>query len=452
MKIIVGGANSISRSIIGYLSNGNNDIVVIDDDEQALNDLAKEWDVLPIFGRVSHPDILKKAEASTADLLIAATDSDEVNMVACQAAYTLFDIPRRVARIDSRVYLKATWGGLFDDESLPIDLAVSPEYEIAKALMNIIKIPGMSLVYPLCDKKLQLLSFRITKKCPLIQIPLSHMERAAPGLDIAIVSIVRGGKVLFPSGDDELHGGDEISLLVRTEDVDDVVHHFGLEHKANERIVIVGSNNIALYLAERLEADDNIISNKIIDNSTQSAALLAEKLNKTIVFSGSIMSEAILEEAGVEGADASVAVDFEDKDNLVASMVAKKNGVENTIALVTERTANTQIINIGENILVDRTSITMSSILKELRKVNIVQACTLGAGIGELWDILIHDNSTLLGSKVTSIKLPNESRICALIRHGEMYFDLTEKVLENGDRLMFFCAPSAIRKAEKVFA
>lgn len=452
MRIIVGGANSISRSIVGYLSRGNNDIVVIDDDENSLNDIAREWDVLPICGLVSHPDVLKKAEAATADLLIAATDSDEVNMVACQAAYTLFNVPRRIARIDSRVYLKAAWGNLFYDDSLPIDLVFSPEYEIAKALMNIIKIPGMSAVYPLAGKSLNLLSFRITKKCPLIQIPLNRLERAAPGINIMIVSIARGSKVIFPTGDDMLHGGDEISLLVESSKTEDVVRHFGLEHKANERVVIVGGNKIALYLAERLEADDNIVSCKVIDDDLKSAADLAERLDKTAVFSGSIMSEAILEETGIDTADASVAVSFEDKDNLVASMVAKKNGVENTIALVAERTANTQIINIGENIIVDRTSIMMSSILKELRKTDIIQAHSLGAALGEIWEIRLSDSSVLIGSRVTDVKLPHHSRICALVRGGEVIFDFVEKTFAAGDRIVFFCAPDSIRKAEKVFA
>ena len=452
MKIIVGGANSISRSIVGYLSRGNNDIIVIDNDENALNQIAQEWDILPIHGLVSHPDILKKAGASNADLLIAATDSDEINMVACQAAYTLFDIPRRIARIDSRVYFKAAWGNLFDDNSIPIDLVFSPEYEIASALMNVLKIPGMSVVYPLADKKIQLLSFRITKKCPLVQIPLSHLERAAPDLNIMIISIVRGGKIIYPNGDDELHGGDEISLLVESDKVDDLVHDFGLEHKANENIVIIGGNQIALYLAEKLEIDDNIVSTKIIDDDVKSASWLAEHLNQTAVFSGSIMSEAILEDTGIDSADASVAVNMEDKDNLVASMVAKKNGVDNTIALVTERSANTQIINIGENILVDRTSITMSSILKELRKANINNACSLGANLGEVWDITIHDNSTLSGTKISELPMSAESRICALIRDNTVYFDLSDKAIQIKDRIICFCSPSAIKKTERIFA
>ncbi|MBR1649041.1 MAG: Trk system potassium transporter TrkA [Alphaproteobacteria bacterium] len=449
MKIIVGGANSISRSIVGYLSRGNNDIAVIDNDENALNSLAQEWDILPILGLVSHPDILKRAEADKADLLIAATDSDEVNMIACQAAYTLFDIPRRVARINSKVYFKAAWGGLFNEKSLPIDLAISPEYEIAKAIMNVIKVPGTSAVYPLLNKKVQLLSFRITRKCPLVQIPLECVEKET---NVVIASINRGGKVILPDKTDMLHGGDEISILTLTDKLDETLTSFGLEHKANERVVIVGGNLIARYLAERLESDDNIISCKIIDEDAKTASELARTLNQTAVFNGSIMSEAILEEAGIEACDAAVAVGFEDKDNLVAAMVAKKNGVENTIALVSGRSANTQIVNIGENILMDRGLITMSSLLKELRKVNMSAAYSLGAAVGEIWEIVIDNNSELAGQVINDIKLPDESRICGLGRGGEVWFNPQDKKIEVGDKVIFLTMASAIRKAEKFFS
>ena len=452
MKIIVGGANGISRSIIGYLSHGNNDIAVVDKDDGALNDIAQEWDIMPIYGSVAHPDILKQAGADDADLLIAATDNDETNMVACQAGYTLFNIPRRVACIDSRIYFKAAWGGLFNEESLPIDLVVSPEYEIAKAVMDIIKIPGMSAVYPLAGQKLKLLSFRITKKCPLVQIPLRNLPENYPDLKIRIVSILRNGKVIVPDGDDMLHGGDEISLLVESDELDNMLHVFDLEHKPNEKILIVGGSQTALYLAERLEEDDGIISCKIIDDNFRDAERLAGRLNKTEVYNGSIMSEAILADIGIDEAEVSVAVDLEDKDNLVASMVAKKNGVESTIALVSERTANTQIINIGENILVDRASIIISSILKELRKANIVHAYSLGASLGEVWEVAIHGDSTLIGSNIEDVNIPDNSRIYALYRNGEVYFDLKGKQFAEDDHPILFCASSAIRKVEKVFA
>ena len=194
MKIIVGGAGSVGKSIVAYLSRGNNDVAVVDEDERKLNEVAREWDVMPVLGSVAHPDVLQKAEAGKSDLLIAATESDEVNMIACQAAYSLFNVPRKVARISARVYHKAAWGGLFGDHDIPVDLAVSPEYEIAGAIKRVLQFPGISGICPFAGKKLMLLSFRCPKKSPLLQIPLDHLERAEPDLHIAVVNVIRSGR------------------------------------------------------------------------------------------------------------------------------------------------------------------------------------------------------------------------------------------------------------------
>ena len=223
MKIIVGGAGNVGKSIVSYLSRGNNDIVVIDEDERLLNEVAKEWDVMPLLGSVAHPDILQKAEAGKSDLLIAAADNDEVNMIACQAAYSLFNIHRKVARISARVYHKAAWGGLFGDHDIPVDLAFSPEYEIASAIKRVLQYPGMSSVYPFAGKKVALLSFRCPKKCPLLQIPLNHLERADPDLHIAVINIIRNGKGFIPDNDDTFHAGDEVNLLALTDEIEDVI-------------------------------------------------------------------------------------------------------------------------------------------------------------------------------------------------------------------------------------
>ncbi len=452
MKIIVGGAGSVGKSIVAYLSRGNNDVAVVDEDERKLNEISREWDVMPILGSLAHPDVLQKAEAAKSDLLIAATESDEVNMMACQAAYSLFNIPRKVARISARVYHKAVWGGLFGDHDLPVDLAVSPEYEIAGAIRRVLQFPGISGIYPFAGKKLMLLSFRCPKKSPLLQIPLDHLERADPDLHIAVVNIIRNGRGFIPTSNDSFHAGDEINLLASADEIEDVIHSFGLERKDNERVLIFGGNQIAEYLAESLEDDDGVVGCRVIDEDPQSAARLAEHLNNTAVFNGSVMSDMVLAEAGIDDVDAAIAVTGEDKDNIIAAMIARKNGVENTFALVNSRSANTQMINVGENILIDRTTITISAILKELRKVRLNNACTLGLS-GEVWEIAIDGNSPLIGSALAQMGLPKESRICALIRKGETIFSpsLNERVAA-GDVLIFFVAPSSIRRAEKIFA
>ena len=452
MKIIVGGAGNVGKSIVAYLSRGNNDIVVIDEDEKSLNEITKEWDVMPILGSVAHPDILQKAEAAKSDLLIAATERDEVNMIACQAAYSLFNIPRKIAAISSRVYHKAAWGGLFGDDNIPVDLAVSPEYEIASAIKRVLQYPGMSSVYPFAGKKLSLLTFRCPKKCPLLQIPLSHLERAVPDLSISVVNIVRSEKSFIPDNEDTFHAGDEITLLVMTDEIEDVIHSFGLDRKDNERVVIFGGNQIVSYLAESLEEDDDIVSCKIVDEEAKSAAYLAEHLNNTAVFNGSMMSDTILEEVGISEADAAVAVTNDDKDNIIAAMIARKNGVESTFALVNSRSVNTQMINVGDNVLIDRTTITISAILKELRKVRLNNAYTLGLS-GEVWEIAIDDNSKLVGSSVADLKLPEESKICAVVRKGEAILSPSaDEHVQEGDVLVFFAAPSSIKQAERIFA
>ena len=299
MKIIVGGAGSVGKSIVAYLSRGNNDVAVVDEDERKLNEVAREWDVMPVLGSVAHPDVLQKAEAGKSDLLIAATESDEVNMIACQAAYSLFNVPRKVARISARVYHKAAWGGLFGDHDIPVDLAVSPEYEIAGAIKRVLQFPGISGICPFAGKKLMLLSFRCPKKSPLLQIPLDHLERAEPDLHIAVVNVIRSGRGFIPGSDDTFHAGDEINLLAAADEVEDVIRAFGLERKDNERVLIFGGDQIAEYLAEALEEDDGIAGCRVIDEDPRSAARLAEHLNNTAVFNGSVMSDVVLAEAGI---------------------------------------------------------------------------------------------------------------------------------------------------------
>ena len=449
MKIIVGGAGSVGKSIVAYLSQGNNDVTVIDNDERLLNDIAREWDIMPILGSVSHPDILQKAEASKTNLLIAATDSDEMNMVSCQAAYTLFNIPRRVARISSRVYHKASWGDLFGDRAIPVDLAFSPEYEIARAIRRILQYPGMSNLHPFSGKKIMLLSFRCPKKMPLLQIPLDHLERVDPDLHISVINIIRNGQSFIPNEDDTFHIGDEVNLLVCVDEIENVIHNFGLEQKDNERVLIFGGGSIAAYLAESLE-EDNVIC-RIIDENPQTAEQLAGYLNNTAVFNGSIMSDAVLSQAGIADTDAAVAITSEDKDNIMAAMIARKNGVENTFALVNSRLANTQMINVGDNVLIDQTTITISSLLKELRRVRLINACTLGLS-GEVWEIEIDNNSSLVGSTFAQVDLPKESKICALIRKNEIFLDPNyNEHIQDGDVIIFYVAPSSIKKAEKIF-
>lgn len=451
MKIIVCGAGSVGKSIVAYLSRGSNDIIVIDTDSHKLDEISKEWDIQPIQGSAAHPDILEKAGAKIADIIIAATNHDEVNLVACQVAYSLFNVPKKIARIDSAAFLDARWNTLYNEEHIPVDLIISPEIEIGKAILEILKIPGTSEVLSLADKKLYLLAFRCQNSCPLIRTPLVQMERIAPELNINVVSIVRNGRNFIPKDGDSIEEGDEIYFLVSADKIADTIHDFGMERTPNEKIIIFGGNLIALYLAKKLEQDDNILSCKVIDEDKESARHLAKVLNNTVVLHGEMMGDVILNEAHLDSADVTIAVTSHDKDNLLASLLAKKSGVPFAVSLVNSRSYDSLVDNIVDNILVDRSSVTISSILQELRKAKLTNAYSLGRGFGELWEIKIDADSLNAGQTVAEINLPKTSMIGAVYRDDQIFFPSAQDKIEAGDLLIVFVSVNDIRKVERLF-
>lgn len=452
MKIIVCGAGNVGRSIVGYLTQGNNDIIVIDNKAAHLNELAKEFDVQPVLGNAAHPDILEQAGAKNVNLLIAATDNDEVNMVACQVAHTIFNVPKRIARIDSHDYLEPVWSNLYSEASIPVDLIISPDIEIANAVYRILKVPGSSESLPMLDNRLRLLSFKCPADCPLIKTPLVQLGIVAPDLHISVVSIVRRGRSFIPSGEDMFEAGDEIYFLVKTAEIAATILAFGMERPANERVVIFGGNQISRNLALKIEKDDNIQNSKIIEEDADIAKELAKELNNTVVISGQMMSDVILTEAGIEKADVTVAVTDNDKDNLLSSLLAKSRGVPETVSLVNSRAYNTLIDNIGDNILVDRTAVTISSILKELRKTNLQSAYSLGRGFGELWQLCLDAEDELNGREISRLELPEDSQICAIGRGDEIIFPDSDEILQAEDILVVFVGSGDIKKVEKIFS
>ena len=452
MKIIVCGAGRIGKSLVGYLSQGNNDISVIDKDQRRLEEVSKEWDVMTVYGNAAHPDILEKSGADNADLILAATNNDEVNMVACQVADYLFHVRKKIARIDSPEYLDPVWCELYNEERIAIDLVISPDRELADAIYNIIKIPGISSVMSFSDKKLYLISIRCPSGCPLLKIPLNNLEMAAPELKINVVCIVRNGKSFIPNNDFSLEQDDEIYFLVEGADIDDAIHAFGMDRPSNEKIVIFGGNQISLLLAQKLEEDDNITSCKIIDEDINSSKQLAMQLNNTTIINGEMLSDVILEDSGVSGADVAVSVTLKDKDNLLASLIAKKSGARSTISLVNSKAYDNLVSNLSDSIIVDNSSVTVSGILKELRKSKILKAYSLGRGFGEVWEIRLDDNSQITDKKIIELELPENSKLCAICRNNEIIYPNIYERLKEGDTIILFSSSRAIKRVEKIFA
>ncbi len=452
MKIIVCGAGSVGRSIVSYLIKGNNDIIVIDNNQKALDDLAQEFDILPVLGSASHPEVLEKADAAKARLLIAATNVDEVNMVACQVAHSVFNVPRKIARIDAQDFLEPLWATLYNEKSLPIDLIISPEIEIGKYIYHMLKIPGASEVLPLFDGKMQLLGFKMPEESPLIKVPLLNLGQVSEDINVEVVCVNRRGNIFIPYRNDMLETGDEVFLLTPDDKVEETIAAFGIERPAVERVIIFGGNKISRYMGKLFEKDDNIISCKIIEEDLQAARNLAKDLNNTVVIHGPLMSDKILSEAGIGNTDAAIAVTMQDNDNLLATMLAEKSGVNTTVALVNSPSYNNLIGLIGNSILVDRTSVTISGILQELRKADVKNAYSLGRGLGEIWEMEISDGSPIAGKTVRAADFPASSKICACLRNEEISYLGETDVLQAGDKVIIYVDSAAIRKVEKIIS
>ncbi len=452
MKIIVCGAGRIGKSIVGYLSQGNNDITVIDLDQRRLDEISKEWDVMPVSGSASHPEILEKAGAADADLLLAVTNDDEVNLIACQAAEYLFHVRKKIARIDSKDFMDPRWCELFNERNIPVDLLISPDIEIARAIYAIIKTPGSSSAMAFYDKKLYLISIRCSENCPLFKTPLDSIGIAVPDLKIVPVSVVRNGKNFIPGSDFILEEGDEFYFLVEEEQVDDAIQAFGMNRPANEKVVIFGGNLISQVLARKLNNDDSILSCKIIDEDAESARRLAGSLDNTSIIYGEMLSDVILDEAGIDTADVTVSATLKDKDNLLASLIARKNGAKTTISLVNSRAYTSLVNNFSDSVIVDSSSVTVSAILKELRKAKIIQAHSLGRGFGEVWEIKIDENSPVADKKIIELDLPENSKICIICRGEDFIYPTLYDKLAVDDTVILFCSSKAVRKVEKIFS
>lgn len=452
MKIIVCGGGSVGKSIVSYLVKGSNDVIVIDRNQTRLDEIAKEYDVLPILGDASHPDVLERAGVKNADIVLAVTDVDEVNMVICHVAHTLFGVLRKIARIDNEAFLDPVWGVLFNEQNIPIDLIISPDIEIAENILRILKFPGCFDILPVFGEEAYVLTLKISETSPLVNLPIMQLSRNDSSLDIAVVNILRGNQCFLPQWDDMLKVGDEVNLIVKKDAVYNTIASFGLEKPTNERLVIFGGNRIAEYLGAQIEHDDTVVSCKIIESDISNARRLAKDLSHVIVIHGEMMSDVILSEADINHADASIAVTTNDKDNLLASLLSSKRGVNIPLAVVNTPSYSSLMDDVGNSVLVDRSSITISKILKEIRKTKMVDAYSLSRGSAEIWEIIITEETGLDGKKIKLLNLPDGSKIIAVKRENELIYSDGNTLLQNGDDILLYVEASAVRQAEKIFA
>lgn len=450
MKIIVCGAGNLGRSVVSYLVKGNNDIAVIDDNTRDLDEMSKEFDILPVQGKPSHPDILEKAGAKNCDMILAVTDIDEVNMMVCQLAYSLFEIPKKIASVNSKTFIDPLWGMLYNDNHLPIDLLISPDIDIAANILKILQYPGCAGILPVLDEAYYIVTLNLKENCPLLNIPLAQIGRQ-DDLDIGFINIIRNDVSFLPDMYEVLKSNDEINILVKADEIYNTISAFGLEKPANERLVIFGGNEISEFIGDRVERDDSIVSCRLIEEDIDKARRMARNLNHVVVIHGEMMSDVILQEADIQHADAVIALTDNDKDNLLASLLASKSGVGTTISVINTPSYNNLMFNITDNILVDRSAITISRVLKEIRKAKIREAYSVSREMGEIWEICLEEENICRDKKVGELNLPKTCRVFALRRGEELIYPDPTTKLECGDLLLVYVDSAAVKQAEEIF-
>lgn len=452
MKVIVCGAGQVGFNIARHLAMENNDVTVIDQSPELVRRVSDTLDAQGVVGHASHPEVLEQAGIKDCDMIIAVTYADEVNMVACQVAHSLFDVPTKIARIRQQSYLQPIWGNLFSRENLPIDVIISPEIEVARAIIRRLKVPGAFEMIPLVNDKVKLVGVRCTEACPIVHTPLRQLTQLFPELSIVIVGIMRDSKPIVPTSDDQMLPGDDVYFVVDSDQLPRAMAAFGHEESEARRLLILGGGNIGLFLAQEIERDYSWVRAKIVESKVERAEYVASMLSRTVVLQGNVLDNEILEEAGVATADTVVAVTNDDETNILASLLAKRQGSQRAISLVNNAAYQSLITTLGIDVVVVPHNITVSTILQHVRRGRIHSVHTLREGFGELIEAEALETSPMVGPPLKDVKLPAGVLLGAIVRGGKMIVPRSTTVVQAKDRIVLFAAKEAIRKVEQMFS
>ncbi len=452
MKVIICGAGQVGANIAAYLSEEGAQVTLIDQDPDLIRQINETLDVTGIVGHASHPDVLEKAGAADAEMLIAATYSDEVNMVACQVAHSLFNVPMKIARVRAQSYLNKEWSGMYTRDHLPINVIISPEIEVAKAIANRIRVPGAFNIIPMADGLVQAVSVICKDNCPLINTPLKHLTPLFPDLTIEIVAIIRGDEKIIPDSSDEMRSGDEVYFVTSTEHLSRAMAAFGYDQTQTRRVLIVGGGKIGMRLVEDIQKNMKDISVRLVESNFDKAQKASEKLADVTVVHGDALNRAVLQEASVGTSESIIAVMNNDESNILVSMLAKKNGCERAITLINGKTFTPMLASFGLDAVVNPRAITVSTILQHIRRGRIKAAHSLRDGFAEILEVEALDTSAVVNTPIKDIKRPEGMIFGLIVRGGQILIPKPDSVIKPDDRVIILAAHGQVKKVESMFA
>jgi len=452
MKVIVCGAGQVGSNIARHLAEEQNDVTIIDQSPELIARISEAYDVQGLVGFASHPDMLDRAGAPEADMLIAVTFADEVNMVACQVAHSIFNVPTKIARIRAQNYLRPSFSHLFTRDHMPIDAIISPEVEVAHAVNRALHMPGAFDMLPFADDKVRMIGVRIEDDCPIAHQPLRQLTELFPNLNIIVTGIARGGKLFVPSPTDQMFPGDDVYFVVDTRHARRAMPLFGHEEEDAHRIVVVGGGNIGLVLGRDLEDEKNRVNLKVIESDRRRAEFVADRLTSAVVLCGNALDNEILEEANVSSAHALVALTNDDETNILASLMAKQLGCEKAITLVNNRAYESLIGSLGIDVAVNPRATTVSSILQHVRRGRIRRIYSIRDGSAEIMEAEALETSGLIGKPIGEIEFPPDVIIGAVVRGMEVLKPRASVVIQRQDRVIIFALRDSVKKLESMLS
>ena len=458
MNIIICGAGRVGFTIAKLLSEQGHSITVIDQSSEDIQKINESLDVKAIVGKATYPSILEKANAVETDMIIAVTRNDEINMLICQIAFSIFNIPKKIARIRSQDYLNPKFSGVYNKENLPIDVIISPEREIAKSIQRKLEAPGALDSVPFADNKIKLLEILIKGDCKSIDIKFNELSKKYPKLEANIIGINRGDKFFIPKKTDAVKKDDKIYVIINSSQMAETLKAFGREEKISKKILIIGGGNIGFNLAKNIEETLETIRVKIVEKDKQRAEFLASELNDSIIINGDGLDEEVLTEANLDEAETVLALTNDDEDNLMVSVLVEKFAKDQkdfddkrTMALINKPNYSLLQSSLKIDDLIDPRMTTVSSILKHVHKGTIENAYTISNGEYEVIEAEIIESSELMNMEIKNLSLPDELRIGAVLRDEKIIIPRSNFVFKKDDRVVFIVKKDSISFVENIF-
>lgn len=450
MRVIVCGAGRVGVGIARRLSREENEVTVIDQSKELIRRVAERLDVRGIVGNGAYPETLEEAGAREADMIIAVTYSDEVNMISCQIAHTLFNVPTKIARVRAQGYLDPRYSDLFSRNHIPIDVVISPEREVSDAIMQRMSTPGAFEIKSFAEGRIWAVGVKLPEDCAIIATPLRQVAELFPDLKITIVGIRRDGKMWRAHSEDQLEIGDEIFYIADRNDVPRALEIMGVAARQARRVIIVGGGNIGLFVAKGLEQIGSM-KIRLIERDRKRAEIIAEELERTVVLQGDGLDRAIMREAGVAEAETVVAVTDNDQVNILASVVAKREGARRAMALINDQDYGPVSDSVGIDRHIDPRSTTISTILQHIRRGRIKGVFSLFDGEAELIDAIALETSPLVNKPLREAALPEGVMIGAVMREGEVIMPTGETIINAGDRIVLMAMRENVKDIGQMF-